>query len=152
MTLPEMIGCPNNRALISVVLEQDGGSANLSNSIIIPFYNEQDSQFHIKSRFAPSGDKIYAVIDGDTSRLRFFQEEEPYTGGVIAIKYIAAKPADGSQGYPIPDELVAVLVKQILSVEFTMMLQAGNDYTNNSLDDKVKNRPKQAKQQKGAEA
>jgi hypothetical protein len=132
--LPEMIGFPNNRALISVMLEGDNGS-NLSDGVIIPIFNEEDAQFHLQSRFAPSEDKIYGVIDGNMSRLNFFEGGDPYVDGVVAVKYIASKPEDGKMGYPIPDELIPTLTETILSKEFSMMLAVGKDVTNNSVDD-----------------
>ena len=135
--LPEMVGFPNNRALVSCTAENasQGASTNLSFSTSIPVFNEEDAKFHMHSRFM--NDKIMGVIDGDLSRLRFFQEGEPSSGYVVMIKYIAAKPADDDMGYPLPDELVAILTETILAKEFQIMLNVGNDIKNNTIDDRV---------------
>ena len=140
--LPEMIGFPNNRALISVMLEGISGGANLSDATIVPVFTEEDAQFHLQSRFSPVDNQIYGVIDGSQSRINFFFNEgiTEYedANAIITIKYIASKPEDGKMGYPIPDELVATLVETVLSKEFNVMLTVGKDVTNNSLDDNIK--------------
>jgi|LULN01.1.fsa_nt_gb hypothetical protein len=136
MPMPQILGFTNNRALISITLENEDAlpskDVNLSMGTIVPFYTEEESQFHINSRFAPSSDKIYAVIDGSASRLRFFKGVDSYGGGVMMLKYIAAKPADGNMEYPLPPELISTLVTSILSTEFKMMLSVGDDVVNDS--------------------
>jgi len=139
--LPEMVGFPNNRALVSVMLEGISGGANLSDATIVPVFTEEDAQFHLQSRFSPVNNQIYGVIDGSQSRINFFFNEgiTEYedANAIITIKYIASKPEDGKMGYPLPDELVATLVETVLSKEFNVMLTVGKDYTNNSVDDNV---------------
>ena len=139
--LPEMVGFPNNRALVSVMLEGISGGANLSDATIVPVFTEEDAQFHLQSRFSPVNNQIYGVIDGSQSRINFFFiegiTEYEDANAIITIKYIASKPEDGKMGYPLPDELVATLVETLLSKEFNVMLTVGKDYTNNSVDDNV---------------
>ena len=139
--LPEMVGFPNNRALVSVMLEGVSGGANLSDATIVPVFTEEDAQFHLQSRFSPVNNQIYGVIDGSQSRINFFFNEgiTEYedANAIVSVKYIAAKPEDGKMGYPLPDELVATLVETVLSKEFNVMLTVGKDYTNNSVDDNV---------------
>tara|TARA_Y100000004_G_C8938006_1_gene422940 strand:+ start:196 stop:903 length:708 start_codon:yes stop_codon:yes gene_type:complete len=139
--LPEMVGFPNNRALVSVMLEGVSGGANLSDATIVPVFTEEDAQFHLQSRFSPVNNQIYGVIDGSQSRINFFFNEgiTEYedANAIVSIKYIASKPEDGKMGYPLPDELVATLVETVLSKEFNVMLTVGKDYTNNSVDDNI---------------
>jgi len=139
--LPEMVGFPNNRALISVMLEGISGGANLHDATIVPVFTEEDAQFHLQSRFSPVNNKIYGVIDGNMSRINFFYNEgiTEYedANAIIAIKYIAAKPEDEASGYPIPDELIATLTETVLSKEFNVMLSVGKDVANNSVDDNI---------------
>ena len=139
--LPEMVGFPNNRALVSVMLEGVSGGANLSDATIVPVFTEEDAQFHLQSRFSPVNNEIYGVIDGSQSRINFFFNEgiTEYedANAIVSIKYIASKPEDGKMGYPLPDELVATLVETVLSKEFNVMLTVGKDYTNNSVDDNI---------------
>ena len=67
-------------------------------------------------RFSPVNNQIYGVIDGSQSRINFFFNEgiTEYedANAIVSVKYIAAKPEDGKMGYPLPDELVATIVKQ----------------------------------------
>ena len=40
-----MVGFPNNRALVSVMLEGVSGGANLSDATIVPVFSEEDARF-----------------------------------------------------------------------------------------------------------
>tara|TARA_R110002020_G_scaffold17225_15_gene60825 strand:- start:422 stop:1141 length:720 start_codon:yes stop_codon:yes gene_type:complete len=142
-TMPQYLSFNGNKGLIdvSVYSNDEEPSSHQNDAKRIPFYERRDYEFMKTSKFFQP-QKLHAVYsESSTSalsnRLRFYQDGELYSGGgYCLVAYIAANPTNQTTEYPMPEELIPELIKAVTSIEFGVMLNVGEDLTNNSVDDK----------------
>tara|TARA_R110002020_G_scaffold136307_1_gene304062 strand:+ start:1196 stop:1936 length:741 start_codon:yes stop_codon:yes gene_type:complete len=136
--LPDYLGFPNNRALVSLSVMSLGAD---NETKLLPIHMKQDKSFMSASRFTYNENSPFATIERfqQQNRLCFWEGDGiplDDNWNTYALEYIASQPPEINP-YPIPDELVAPLIETVLSKEFNMMLAIGKDYFNNSVDDNM---------------
>ena len=148
--IPAIIGFPNNRAIIEVML-RDSPMIPSDQQINIPLVNESERGYHEASRFG-SVNKYYATLSynpaatlgGTENMIHIYNDGEIFIDNswTAYVTLIASNPSqvpgfnDATSTYPLPDELVPNLIQQIMALEFQVLLNAGSDVTNNSMDDR----------------
>jgi|TARA_R100000084_G_scaffold45782_2_gene18816 hypothetical protein len=167
--IPNLVGFSKNRGIVDVVLRNDSTIPS-SEQFNLPIVNESEKEFFEMSRFAPADNRYYATIsynpstiggtDGRDNIMYIYNNPgELVTGKTVFVSFIAANPEKvkgfnaGAQ-YPIPDELVSILIKNILAIEFSIYLKTDSDNMNNSRNDakKVAVAPKQKQQSSKSKA
>jgi hypothetical protein len=141
MSMPAILGWPNNRAIKEVTLvETDGKIHNL------PIINPSEKDFFLASRFAPNQNQFfssYSLASGiqiHTSDGSVFSDNSQN----IVVKAVLENPqvTNWSSGsYPIPPELISALTETLLAKEFNIYLRTSADASNNALDERASKMP-----------
>lgn len=153
--IPAIVGFEKNRGIGEIILRSEA-FIPAEEQISVPIINESERQFFESSRFAPSSDKYYATLSynaaavgvGTTSGTESMIHIYSGAGELFIddtwtayVSIIASNPSnvpgfnDATSHYPLPDELVASLIKTLLSVEFAIYLKTDPDTANNSMND-----------------
>jgi len=139
ITLKQFVGFNNDRALRSIAFKDD--STVEASYTVLPVVQHHDRAFVNESRFIKSaGSKIATISD---RKLYIWEGDSLVTDGSIEINAIFANPTevssyvdDETTTYPIPEEMVSVLIKNLLQAEFNVMSVAVSKTPNNQVDEK----------------
>jgi len=137
--LKPFVGFNNDRAIRSISLQED--SSTDSEFVILPIVNHHDRAFVNESRFIKkSSSKIATISD---RKLYVWEGESIYSGGLLEVNAIFSNPTevssyvdDNTTPYPMPDELISILVQNILKIEFSVISAITSAGPNNQVDEK----------------
>lgn len=137
--LKDVLGFNDNRAIRSIALKED--SAVDSEYSVLPIVQHHDRMFVNQSRFVfKSNSRIATLSD---RKVFVWEGDSVVTSGTLEINAVFANPtsvssyqSDDTTSYPIPEELISVLVKQILSQEFNVLMSVPSNGPNNQSDEK----------------
>ena len=137
--LKDVLGFNDNRAIRSIAFKED--SSVDSEYSVLPIVQHHDRMFVNQSRFVfKSNSRIATLLD---RKVYVWEGDSEVTGGLLEINAIFANPTlvssyqdDDTTSYPIPEELISVLVKQILSQEFNVLMSVPSNGPNNQSDEK----------------
>jgi len=138
VTIKHVIGFNDNRGIRSVAYKDD--SAIDSNYSSLPIIQHHDRMFVNNSRFILSaGSKIATLSD---RKLYVWEGDTIVSGGSVEVNGIFSNPTevssyvnDDTTQYPIPEELIAVLVKEVLKQEFSIIMSVPSKGPNNQVDE-----------------
>ena len=149
VTLKDVIGFNDNRAIRSIAYKDD---SNVDSSYVpLPIVQNHDRMFVNNSRFILSaGSKIATLSD---KKLYVWELDSLVSGGSLEINAMFSNPTDVSSyvdddttQYPIPEELIPMVVQNVLQLEFNVMLSLNAKGPNNQVDEakaKGKTKPQQ---------
>lgn len=149
VTLKDVIGFNDNRAIRSIAYKDD---SNVDSSYVpLPIVQNHDRMFVNNSRFILSaGSKIATLSD---KKLYVWELDSLVSGGSLEINAMFSNPTDVSSyvdddttQYPIPEELIPMVVQNVLQLEFNVMLSLNAKGPNNQVDEakaKGKKKPQQ---------
>ena len=149
VTLKDVIGFNDNRAIRSIAYKDD---SNVDSSYVpLPIVQNHDRMFVNNSRFILSaGSKIATLSD---KKLYVWELDSLVSGGSLEINAMFSNPTDVSSyvdddttQYPIPEELIPMVVQNVLQLEFNVMLSLNAKGPNNQADEakaKGKKKPQQ---------
>tara|TARA_B100000780_G_C21120697_1_gene453906 strand:+ start:1373 stop:2014 length:642 start_codon:yes stop_codon:yes gene_type:complete len=138
VTIKHVIGFNDNRGIRSVAYKDD--AAIDSNYSSLPIIQHHDRMFVNNSRFILSaGSKIATLSD---RKLYVWEGDTIVSGGSVEVNGIFSNPTevssyvnDDTTQYPIPEELIAVLVKEVLKQEFSIIMSVPSKGPNNQVDE-----------------
>lgn len=150
VTLKDVIGFNDNRAIRSIAYKDD---SNIESSYVpLPVVQHHDRMFVNNSRFIKSaGSKIATLSD---RKLYVWEGDSLISGGSLEVNAIFSNPTevssytdDDTAQYPIPEELIPLVVQNVLQIEFNVMLKLNAKGPNNQVDE-AKTKGKKKPQQK----
>tara|TARA_R110002012_G_scaffold2179_2_gene10452 strand:+ start:10570 stop:11238 length:669 start_codon:yes stop_codon:yes gene_type:complete len=147
--IKDFVGFNDNKAIRSIAYKDDSSAD--SSYVPLPIVQNHDRMFVNNSRFIKSaGSKIATLSD---RKLYIWEGDSLVSGGVVEINAIFSNPTDVSSyvdddltQYPIPEELIPMVVQNVLQLEFNVMLGLNAKGPNNQTDEakaKGKKKPRQ---------
>jgi len=149
VSIKDFVGFNENRAIRSIAFKDDTSIDSLY--VALPIIQHHDRMFVNNSRFILSaGSKIATLSD---RKLYVWEGDTIVSGGSVEINGIFSNPTDVSTyvdddttQYPIPEELIPLLVKNILQAEFSVMMGVNSKGPNNQADENKAKSKKATKQ------
>jgi len=137
-TIKHVVGFNDNRGIRSVAYKDD--TSIESSYSPLPIIQHHDRMFVNNSRFILSaGSKIATLSD---RKLYVWEGDSIVSGGSVEVNGIFSNPTevssyvdDETTQYPIPEELIAVLVKEVLKQEFSIIMSVPSKGPNNQVDE-----------------
>tara|TARA_R110001599_G_scaffold114188_5_gene279829 strand:+ start:450 stop:1118 length:669 start_codon:yes stop_codon:yes gene_type:complete len=144
--LKDVVGFNNNRGIRSIAHKED--SSVESSYVVLPIVQHHDRMFVNNSRFIKSANSRIATLSD--SKIYVWEGDSVVTDGQLEINAIFSDPTvvssyltDDTTQYPIPEELVPLIVQNVLQVEFKVMSSLISTGPNNQVDEnKTKSKPK----------
>lgn len=138
--IKDYVGFNDNRAIRSIAYKDDN-SVDATYSVL-PIVQHHDRMFVNNSRFVfASNSRIATLAD---RKLYVWEGDSVVSDGVLEINGVFSDPTsvssyvdDDTTQYPMPEELITVLVKQILEQEFSVIMSVPSNGPNNQSDEKV---------------
>jgi len=138
-----LVGFNDNRAIRSIAYKDD--SSVESSYVPLPIVQNHDRVFVNNSRFIlKAGSKIATLSD---RKLYVWEGESLVSDGSLEINAVFSDPTsvssyagDDTTQYPIPEELIPLLVQNVLQLEFNVMLATNAKGANNQADEKAQSR------------
>ena len=138
----DILGFPNNRAIKELYIRKNTGTIEENPKFNLPIINDADREFFEASRFAPNRNQFFATYANRTIRI-FDNDSQLFndTSYQAVLTAIFENPSnlsgfsDSANVYPIPTELIASLVENVLAKEFNLYLRVNSDIINNSIDE-----------------
>ena len=138
ITLKDVLGFNNNRAIKSIAYKEDTDIESAYTPLAI--VQHHDRMFVNNSRFILNTEKKIATLSD--RKLYIWEGESVVSTGDLEINAIFSNPTqvssyvdDDTTQYPIPEELIPVLVQSILQTEFNVMLSLKTLGPNNQVDE-----------------
>lgn len=133
-----LVGFNDNRAIRSIAYKDD--SSVDSSYVPLPIVQNHDRVFVNNSRFIlKAGSKISTLSD---RKLYVWEGESLVSDGSLEINGVFSNPttvssysSDETTQYPIPEELIPLLVQNVLQLEFNVMLSTNAKAANNQVDE-----------------
>jgi hypothetical protein len=148
-TLKDVLGFNNNRAIRSIAFKDDTSTeASYSPLAIVQHH---DRMFVNNSRFILNTEKKIATLSD--RKLYIWEGESTVGSGSLEVNAIFSNPTevssytdDDTAQYPIPEELIPLVVQNVLQAEFNIMLGLNSKGPNNQVDEnKAKGKAKPRK-------
>jgi len=138
-TYKDVLGFNENRAIRSIAYKEDSGVE--SEYVNLPIVQHHDRTFVNHSRFIKKNTSKIATLSD--RKLYVWEGDSIVSNGTIEINAVFSNPTevssydtDDTTQYPIPEELITVLVKQVLSQEFNVLMSVPSNGPNNQVDEK----------------
>jgi len=136
-SIKAVVGFNDNRGIRSVAHKDDTSTDSFY--VPLPIIQHHDRMFVNSSRFILSaGSKIATLSD---RKLYVWEGDSLVSGGSVEVNGIFSNPTEVSSyvndttQYPIPEELIAVLVKEVLKQEFSIIVTVPSKGPNNQVDE-----------------
>ena len=149
IVLKDFVGFNDNKAIRSIAYKDD--TSVDSSYQPLPVVQHHDRMFVNNSRFIKSGSKKIATLSD--RKIYVWEGESLVSGGSLEINAVFSNPTqvssyvdDDTTQYPIPEELIPMVVQNVLQLEFNVMLQLNTKGPNNQVDEaktKGKTKPQQ---------
>ncbi len=138
-----LVGFNDNRAIRSIAYKDD--SSVDSSYVPLPIVQNHDRVFVNNSRFIlKSNSKIATLSD---RKLYVWEGESIVGDGSLEINGVYSNPTtvssyegDDTTQYPIPEELIPLLVQNVLQLEFNVMLSNNAKAPNNQVDENAQSK------------
>jgi hypothetical protein len=138
VTLKDFVGFNENRAVRSIAYKDDSLVDSPYESL--PIVQHHDRMFVNNSRFMKDTSKKIATLSD--RKIYIWEGDGLVTSGNVEINAVFSNPTevssyvdDDTTTYPIPEELVALLVKNILQQEFSLLLGVPSKSPNDQADE-----------------
>ena len=135
--LKAVVGFNDNKAIRSIAYKDD--SSVESAYVPLPIVQNHDRMFISSSRFMQNSNKVAGLSD---RKLYIWEGESLATGGSVEINAVFANPTEVSSyesddvtQYPVPEELIPMIVQSVLQAEFNVMLRLNSRGPNNQVDE-----------------
>jgi hypothetical protein len=137
-TLKDVVGFNNNRGIRSIAYKEESDlEASYS---VLPIVQHHDRMFVNNSRFMKNSEKKVATLSD--RKIYVWEGESLINSGSLEINAIFSNPTDVSSyssdddtQYPMPEELISVLIQNVLQAEFNIMLAINAKGPNNQVDE-----------------
>lgn len=138
--IKDYVGFNDNRAIRSIAYKDDN-SVDATYSVL-PIVQHHDRMFVNNSRFVfASNSRIATLAD---RKLYVWEGDSVVSDGILEVNGVFSDPTsvssyvdDDATQYPMPEELITVLVKQVLEQEFSVIMSVPSNGPNNQSDEKV---------------
>lgn len=140
VALKDVLGFNEDRAIREVSLKDD--STIDSDYEVVQLVKHADRSFISQARFVKKASRKIATREN--GRVYVWEGDSVVSDGTLAIKAVYSDPTEVSgfdedtSTYPIPNELISVLVKQIAELEFTIIIGSQGARPNNQTDEQTK--------------
>lgn len=138
VTLKDFVGFNENRAIRSIAYKDDNLVDSLYESL--PIVQHHDRMFVNSSRFMKDTSKKIATLFD--RKIYIWEGDGLVTSGNVEINAVFSNPTevssyvdDDTTQYPIPEELITPLVKNVLQQEFSLLLGVPSKGPNNQTDE-----------------
>ena len=133
-----IVGFNDNRGIRSIAYKDDSGVE--SSYVPLPIVQNHDRMFVNSARFmASSNGKVATLSD---RKLYVWEGESTVGDGFLEVNGVFTNPtivssyeSDETSEYPIPEELIALLVQNVLQLEFNVILSNNAKTPNNQVDE-----------------
>jgi len=147
--LKDVLGFNNNRAIRSIAFKDDTSAEASYTPLAI--VQHHDRMFVNNSRFVLNTEKKIATLSD--RKLYIWEGDSIVSSGNLEINAIFSNPTevssyvdDDATQYPIPEELIPMVVQNVLQAEFNIMLAINAKGPNNQVDEtKAKGKAKPRK-------
>ena len=140
--LKSVLGFNDDRAIREVSLKEDSGIE--ADYEIIQLVRHADRAFVNQSRFVRKSGRKIATRENDM--IYVWDGDSLVTDGTLSVKAAYSNPTDvagfneDTSTYPLPEELISVLIKQIAQVEFNLILGTPGKKPNNQADEQAQSK------------
>jgi hypothetical protein len=138
VALKDFVGFNENRAVRSIAYKDDSTVDSPYESL--PIVQHHDRMFVNSSRFMKDTSKKIATLSD--RKIYIWEGDGLVTSGNVEINAVFSNPTevssyvdDDTTTYPIPEELIALLVKNILQQEFSLLLGVPSKTPNDQVDE-----------------
>tara|TARA_B100000768_G_scaffold54511_1_gene53009 strand:+ start:16 stop:669 length:654 start_codon:yes stop_codon:yes gene_type:complete len=146
--LKDVVGFNGNRGIRSIAFKDDKSVE--ASYVPLPIVQNHDRMFINNSRFIKSANSKIATLSD--RNIYIWEGDSLVSGGTIEINAIFADPttvssyiSDDVTQYPLPEELIPLVVQNLLQAEFNVMLGVNSKGPNNQVDEKQAKSKKAAK-------
>tara|TARA_B110000977_G_scaffold3908_1_gene5411 strand:- start:3323 stop:3994 length:672 start_codon:yes stop_codon:yes gene_type:complete len=137
--IKDYVGFNENRAIRSIAYKDDNSVD--STYTVLPIVQHHDRMFVNSSRFVFSSNSRIATLAD--RKLYVWEGDSAVSDGFLEVNGIFSNPTtvssyvnDDTTQYPIPEELISILIKQVLEQEFSVIMSVPSNGPNNQSDEK----------------
>jgi len=138
-----LVGFNDNRAIRSIAYKDD--TSVDSSYVPLPIVQNHDRMFINNSRFILKANSKIATLSD--RKLYVWEGESIVSDGALEINGVFSNPttvssytSDEVTEYPIPEELIPLLVQNVLQLEFNVMLSNNAKTPNNQVDENAQSK------------
>jgi len=138
VTLKDVVGFNDNRAIRSVAFKEESNVDALY--VPLPVVQHHDRMFVNNSRFIKSANSKIATLSD--RKLYVWEGDSLVSEGSLEINAVFSNPTevssyvdDDTTQYPIPEELIPMIIQNVLQMEFSVMLGVNAKGPNNQADE-----------------
>lgn len=138
-----LVGFNDNRAIRSIAYKDD--TSVDSSYVPLPVVQNHDRMFINNSRFILKANSKIATLSD--RKLYVWEGESIVSDGALEINGVFSDPttvssytSDEVTEYPIPEELIPLLVQNVLQLEFNVMLSNNAKTPNNQVDENAQSK------------
>jgi|TARA_R110000787_G_scaffold39686_1_gene99151 hypothetical protein len=138
-----LVGFNDNRAIRSIAYKDD--TSVDSSYVPLPIVQNHDRMFINNSRFILKANSKIATLSD--RKLYVWEGESIVSDGALEINGVFSDPttvssytSDEVTEYPIPEELIPLLVQNVLQLEFNVMLSNNAKTPNNQVDENAQSK------------
>ena len=138
-----LVGFNDNRAIRSIAYKDD--TSVDSSYVPLPIVQNHDRMFINNSRFILKANSKIATLSD--RKLYVWEGESIVSDGALEINGVFSDPttvssytSDEVTEYPIPEELIPLLVQNLLQLEFNVMLSNNAKTPNNQVDENAQSK------------
>jgi len=142
VVLKSVLGFNEDRAIREISLKDN--TAVDSDYEILQLVKHADRSFISQARFVKKSSRKIATREND--KMYVWEGESIVSDGQLSVKAVYSNPTEiygfneETSTYPIPEELISVLVKQIAELEFTIIIGSQGARPNNQTDEQTKSK------------
>ena len=133
-----VVGFNDNRGIRSVAYKDDTSTESVY--VPLPIIQHHDRMFVNNSRFILSAASKIATLSD--RKLYVWEGDSLVSGGSVEVNGIYSNPTeissyvdDDTTQYPVPQELISVLVREVLKQEFSIIMSVPSKGPNNQVDE-----------------
>ena len=138
VTLKDVVGFNDNRAIRSIAYKEE---SNVDAPYVpLPVVQHHDRMFVNNSRFIKSANSKIATLSD--RKLYVWEGDSLVSEGSLEVNAVFSNPTevssyvdDDTTQYPIPEELIPMVVQNVLQLEFNVMLGVNSKGPNNQADE-----------------
>jgi len=140
--LKSVLGFNEDRAIREVSLKDS--TAIDSDYEILQLVKHADRSFVSQARFVKKSSRKIATREND--KMYVWEGDSLVSDGILSVKAAYSNPTEvtgfneETSTYPIPEELISVLVKQVAELEFTIIIGSQGARPNNQTDEQTKSK------------
>ena len=138
--MKSVVGFNQNRGIRSIAYKEDSSRDSLY--VPLPIVQHHDRIFVNSSRFILAAESKIATLSD--RRIYVWEGDEIVEEGFLEVNAVFSDPTkvssyetDDTTQYPLPQELIPVLIKEVLKTEFNVMMSVPSNGPNNQSDEKA---------------